>query len=285
MDRVAWLRTYARKVLFVAFLGTHVPLIALIVYLSARYEPLKPSTALLLTLAATLTSTAGVLWTMDRLMVPIRLATRALGRYLETGDVEELPTDLNDEVGTLLRNVNHSVLTFERHRNELERSAHTDALTGLLNRRGLEARLRETNVLDRESSICIALVDIDHFKSFNDTFGHSMGDIALQKFGRYLHDICCEKWGSEWDFIVRWGGEEFLLLLPATAACTFLEALRVGVQSIDLEQSHRATITISAGYAVRRPEESINECIHRADEALYRAKVEGRDRVLAALAR
>ena len=286
MDRVSWLRTYSRKVLLVAFLGNScsVDRAYCLPQRSLRTDSTLRRHCTLTLHGDDSSVRSGVLWTMDRLLL-IPLRTGDTCPWALPGDgqaVEELPTDLHDEAGVLLRNVNHSVLAFERHRNELERSAQTDALTGLLNRRGFEARLRETKILDRQNPVCIALVDIDHFKTFNDNFGHYTGDIALQKFGCYLQTVCHKEWGDGLGLVSRWGGEEFLLLLPACEASGFLESLRVGVQSIDLEQSHQATITISAGYAAKRPEETINECIHRADEALYRAKVEGRDRVLAA---
>ncbi|MBV9924739.1 MAG: diguanylate cyclase [Acidobacteria bacterium] len=173
---------------------------------------------------------------------------------------------------------------------ELRRSAEaasemsmTDALTGLLNRyglhRALQRELSEARRYDRPLS-CL-LIDIDFFKSVNDTYGHAAGDTALQQAARVITESVR---GS--DVVCRYGGEEFLVLAPETG----LEGARALADKIRQsfaarlfgEGAHVFPLTLSAGAAQLATDESGNDMIARADEALYHAKQTGRDRVEAA---
>lgn len=156
---------------------------------------------------------------------------------------------------------------------EVESMARSDALTGLPNRRALDDQLpREmARALRTGSDLCLAIVDIDNFKSYNDTHGHLAGDAVLRD--------CATAWDSELrgeDTIIRFGGEEFLVVLPDCApgeAIEIVERLRAATPG---EQ------TCSAGLAQWRPGESVDELVSRADAALYRAKEAGRDRLVSA---
>jgi diguanylate cyclase (GGDEF)-like protein/PAS domain S-box-containing protein len=148
--------------------------------------------------------------------------------------------------------------------------ARRDSLTGLPNRRALEEQLPQAMARARRSlaPLSVAILDIDHFKSYNDTHGHLAGDEVLR--------ACAKAWDSVLraeDTIVRFGGEEFLVLLPDTEseqAAEIVERLR---QQTPMEQ------TCSAGLAVWDLEESIDGLLRRADEALYLAKASGRDQL------
>lgn len=154
---------------------------------------------------------------------------------------------------------------------EVEALAHSDALTGLPNRRVLDEQLPREMARARrtESPLCLAIVDIDHFKVYNDTHGHMAGDIALRD--------CAVAWDSELrgaDVIVRFGGEEFLILLP--------DCLPDQGEEI-VERLRAATpdgLTCSAGLATWDLAESGDDLILRADVALYAAKEAGRDRLI-----
>lgn len=167
-----------------------------------------------------------------------------------------------------------------------ERTARTDALTGLLNRRGLADALR--NAMEsagrRGQSLCVAMIDIDHFKRINDQWGHSIGDEVLRYVGTFLSH--CLKARPDC-FAGRHGGEEFVAILPALtieAACAAVEAIRAALaRQIVRRASDGATlgrITFSAGVALRRADDSAESLLDRADSALYAAKRAGRDRVL-----
>lgn len=153
---------------------------------------------------------------------------------------------------------------------EVQNLARHDALTGLPNRRVLQELLpREmARARRRESPLCLAIVDIDHFKSYNDTHGHLAGDEVLR--------ACAREWDSALrgeDTLVRFGGEEFLVLLPDTEpdqAAEVVERLR---DKTPLEQ------TCSAGLALWDQAETIDGLLRRADEALYLAKAGGRDQM------
>ncbi|MBS7699940.1 MULTISPECIES: GGDEF domain-containing protein [unclassified Chelatococcus] len=160
---------------------------------------------------------------------------------------------------------------------DLRRERVTDPLTGLFNRRGLEeahARVRK----DRSAPLSVVIGDIDHFKSVNDTLGHATGDRLLREFGRLLmkesgaHNLC-----------VRLGGEEFLVLLPATdflAASQYAERIREAVRSTHFVSLPRSwQLTASFGVAQAEPSEDLDDTVNRADLALYMAKQDGRNRV------
>ena len=156
----------------------------------------------------------------------------------------------------------------------------TDALTGLLNRYGLQRALqRELSEARRYARpLSCLLLDIDYFKSVNDTHGHAAGDAALVRAARVLTESVR---GS--DVVCRYGGEEFLVLAPETdarGALALAEKIRLAVSARLFGDGGRAfALTLSAGVAELRPGESGNDMIARADLALYQAKQRGRDRV------
>jgi diguanylate cyclase len=167
-----------------------------------------------------------------------------------------------------------------------ERAARTDALTGLLNRRGLTDALRNSiEAAGRKNQpLAVAIIDIDHFKKIIDQWGHSIGDEVLRYVGTFLSH--CLKARPDC-FAGRPGGEEFLAIfpgMPLEAACAAVEAIRAALaRQVVRRASDGATlgrITFSAGVAFLRPEDAAETLVDRADAALYAAKRAGRDRVL-----
>ncbi|WP_254956737.1 MULTISPECIES: GGDEF domain-containing protein [unclassified Cyanobium] len=159
----------------------------------------------------------------------------------------------------------------------LERLASTDGLTGLWNRRELDERVRrEIDRADRYGDdLSLVLYDIDHFKTINDRFGHPAGDRVLVELGRRLRSQLRES-----DGLGRWGGEEFLVLMPHSSgeeARRLAEKLRRLVAETPVEDV--GTVTASFGVAQRRPQEPAEAWFRRVDGALYRAKQAGRNRV------
>ncbi len=161
--------------------------------------------------------------------------------------------------------------------------ANEDYLTGTLNRRGMEEALeREFSRADRHhTALCIAMMDIDHFKKINDALGHSTGDQALTHFANIIKEV---KRTS--DVLARYGGEEFIIILPNTEqddAVKVIERVqRKLTKEFFMHSDERVVITFSAGVAERIGEEKPEEIIPRADAALYAAKNAGRNRVIAA---
>jgi diguanylate cyclase (GGDEF)-like protein/PAS domain S-box-containing protein len=160
---------------------------------------------------------------------------------------------------------------------ELELLATTDALTGLWNRRALDERVRrELDRADRYGDeLALVLFDIDHFKAINDRFGHPAGDRVLVELARRVRAQLRDS-----DGVGRWGGEEFLVLMPhcsAREARRLAEKLRRLVEASPFGEV--GTVTASFGVAQRRPLEPAEAWFRRVDGALYRAKQAGRNRV------
>ncbi len=167
-------------------------------------------------------------------------------------------------------------------RERLLESARTDVLTGLMNRRAFFERVAEEHErFERsESPYGLMMLDIDHFKKLNDTYGHPEGDRVLRTFARRL-----ERTLRAVDVVARFGGEEFIVLLPESdgeAARTAGERVRqtIAGERFSLETTE-VEVTVSVGIAAQSPESPVtpDDLLHRADRAMYRAKRDGRDRV------
>lgn len=165
---------------------------------------------------------------------------------------------------------------------KLERASLTDALTGLANRRGLEIHLEQFERRLKRSDVgfSIAMIDIDHFKLFNDRFGHGTGDSVLQMVGEMLQGAV--RPGEE--IAARYGGEEFTLVLADANPDSIverLEALRHSIEELKIPHpdSRHGHVTISIGYASVVSGGRLSEALERADLALYAAKGSGRNRV------
>lgn len=160
---------------------------------------------------------------------------------------------------------------------------HEDRLTGALNRHGLdEAYEREASRADRnQSPLCVVLLDIDDFKSLNDSLGHQAGDQALIHLSGVIQDALRPS-----DSVTRYGGEEFVLLLPDVelkeAVDTIERLQRELTKKFFLHDNERILVTFSAGVALHTPGESQEDVLGRADKAMYQAKRAGKNRVVAA---
>ncbi len=166
---------------------------------------------------------------------------------------------------------------------QLSELAHEDFLTGALNRRGMtDAFEREFGRAERSGTpISVAILDIDHFKKLNDGIGHDAGDAALTHLAKVTRDALRPS-----DVLARYGGEEFVIILPETPQEEGVEVMtrvqRDLTKNIFLHDNQKILITFSAGVAERLPQESQEDVIKRADQAMYRAKHAGRNRVFAA---
>src|SRR5579863_3271262 len=161
----------------------------------------------------------------------------------------------------------------------VRREALTDALTGIPNRKFFETRLREAarDAMENGDAMSLLIADIDHFKRFNDTYGHQLGDQVLRLVARTLSDSVKGR-----DTPARYGGEEFAIILPQTQlhhAAGLADQIRGSIMRKDTRDTF-GTITLSIGVSQFRPGEQLIETIRRADEALYQAKRTGRNRVV-----
>lgn len=162
----------------------------------------------------------------------------------------------------------------------LEQLSITDPLTGILNRLGLGRRLDEQIQLARRFAqpFALLILDLDHFKEINDRYGHQQGDVALQRFAARIRGNL-----RVTDIFGRWGGEEFLIVAPHLSldeAEKLAEKLRQAVAETAFEEG--LCLTVSIGVTEYRDDERDTSLVERADQALYRAKASGRNRVMSA---
>ncbi|MEQ1530993.1 MAG: GGDEF domain-containing protein [Methylococcales bacterium] len=174
----------------------------------------------------------------------------------------------------------------EQLRNELthvREVAKTDALTGLLNRRAFDSEL--TDLFEQEiQQMCLAILDLDHFKRINDNFGHPIGDKVLKYFASLLSEHAAKH-----HFVARYGGEEMAMIMPNTSsseAFDVTERIRKFLESSNLKRKDNTEsigrITVSIGIAALTQDDTIESFIDRADHALYQAKESGRNKVMIA---
>jgi two-component system cell cycle response regulator len=163
---------------------------------------------------------------------------------------------------------------------ELDQMSRTDGLTGLFNRRHLDEELirRHNDSLRHDDPYCVLLLDIDHFKHVNDTYGHPAGDAVLRVFADRLRAEL-----RAGDIAGRWGGEEILVVLPRTdleGALSVAERIRVSTASSPVVAAGKAiSVTVSGGCALG-PRESAAVVVDLADSCLYQAKLAGRNRIV-----
>jgi diguanylate cyclase (GGDEF)-like protein len=164
---------------------------------------------------------------------------------------------------------------------QVQRLSSRDELTRALNRRSLVAALeRERTRAERSGTpFCIAMIDLDHFKRVNDSYGHAAGDAVLRTFSASVHDTM-----RATDVFGRYGGEEFLLILVGTTTAEAQEAVQrihAAVAACDWRKIvPDSAVTMSAGIAPFRKSESVEQLLHRADQALYQAKHGGRNQTI-----
>jgi len=173
---------------------------------------------------------------------------------------------------------NHRIFEqVKQQEKELTRLAMTDQLTGLYNRHSLFdiGPKYLSDAIRHKFSVSLLVIDLDHFKNVNDTHGHGVGDLVLKTVGQILNDNCREE-----DFVARFGGEEFVMILTHCElefAVTKAETLR---QDIEKFKPHNLTITASIGAAAFNKNDDFARLFEKADRAVYEAKDSGRNRVV-----
>jgi diguanylate cyclase (GGDEF)-like protein len=190
----------------------------------------------------------------------------------------EINAELEKKVSERTLQLEQRALELEMANERISELAYLDSLTNVANRRSLDETL--VREVDRGSRLglplTVILLDIDHFKSVNDTFGHAMGDKVLQSIARTVSGMA-----RPYDLVARYGGEEFLVMMPGATSedgGMVAERFRAGVSAITVEGFPRQ-VTASFGVATMLPGDPAHSLFDRADKALYRAKQNGRNRV------
>ena len=223
-----------------------------------------------------------------------------VSKELSTSELPPVLHDLVQTLSTATRRVQRENKTLEKqlkestsevnklrdHLEQVRRDATTDALTNLANRKAFDDELDRAcdEAVSSGQLLTLAVIDIDHFKNFNDTWGHQTGDQVL----RYVASVI-GRMAPPPRFAARYGGEEFGVLFPGESVAMVrktLEEIREEVCSRILRRrstnEELGAVSVSAGYAERRPGESAHSLMERADAALYVSKRSGRNRVTAA---
>ncbi|MFN8383893.1 MAG: histidine kinase N-terminal 7TM domain-containing protein [Anaerolineales bacterium] len=213
--------------------------------------------------------------------VPLIVQDKTIGLLAIDSSEANHFTEENIDIATVFAGQVAVVLENARLFKETQTQAITDALTGIYNRRGMlqlgEFELRRARRINRP--FCGIIFDVDHFKRINDHYGHKVGDEVLQKLAER-----CQKTSRSVDLISRYGGEEFVILLPETnleSAKRVAERLRQSIMNEPFPtDAGSLRITISIGVAEAKETDSLHSLIERADVALYKAKNAGRNRVM-----
>lgn len=235
----------------------------------------------------------------DNYSAVLRESLEALNEFNES-DIDALPLEsiirtlslkteaINDATRLFQQQIDSAQSEITALKQELQQTrqdANLDVLTGLYNRRVFDTELEQLIQLGSTHALGLIILDVDHFKRFNDTYGHLMGDKVLQYVGRLLKEECTEPL-----IPVRFGGEEFAVIGPGLnleQAVAVAERLRKRVEAIRIRQKSSgsviSSITASFGTACLSGEEDASALIERADQALYQAKRQGRNQVCSEL--
>ena len=286
VSRLGFPKTYRSKIMPVAFLGTHAPLLALALYLllGSSVGLGAALRILALVLVVTLLGTAATLLALRALRAPVGLTSSAIKRYLDDRAMPELPTGFSDEAGGLMAGVQHAIEHLDSTIRSLEGLSGTDHLTGLPNRREGEGRLAKDLERARRGPgrLTVAVIDVDKFKIINDTHGHHAGDECI----RHVADVVRRN-VREGDWLARWGGDEFVLGLWDASVFASPEAVLGRINAalrespVRLSGGEEIVLGVSVGAHRYAGEDDPRELLAKADAAMYQAKREGRAWVLA----
>ena len=258
--------------MLVAFIGTHIPLIVLIVdaAFSSKTSPKTISATLLITLLATLTGTVVTLYALHHLLAPIVLTSKVLRRYLQLKQITPLPTNFEDEAGTLMADTNR---TLQELNEIIQHLSDYDSLTGLPNRKLFETHIQQaiSNIEDRQFALIV--LDIDGLKNINSTLGRGIGDLLLRKVAQRMITHT-----ASGDILARFGGDEFAILrvnLTSTSDSPVVLSNRLLESLSESFSLNRQTIHCAAKIGITiYPFDgtSVSQLLQNADTAIHQAK-------------
>lgn len=267
------------KIFTICFASTHIPLLALVIYLVTGFRS-EALPVLGTVLGATLIGTAFCLASVWMLIKPLHEIANAVEAYRSTGAVKPVRSARTDEVGVVTNGISVLITELDATLSQLRRQATTDVLTGLGNRRWLKeiGSMEVARAARERTPISVVVFDLDYFKSINDEFGHDVGDQVLMAAGGTIqHNL------RPYDIAARIGGEEFCLVLPRTetsAAIVIADRLRKELASKVIGPLPAGRVTASFGvYRGDPTAETLKVMLTAADRKLYSAKNSGRNAV------
>ena len=262
--------SFSAKIFFIAFVGTHFPLIATVYFLLLERGGLAANLHTLgVLLASTLVGTGATLFGLSRILRPLYIVHDAMEAFELRRERVALETRFRDEIGEIMAMTARLISDVDRELRRKTDAANTDPLTGLLNRRGFDERVA------RAGTGALFYADLDHFKAINDGHGHDAGDRVLQQTAEVLARALRPE-----DLVARVGGEEFVAFLAgADLAEAHAAADRARAEIAAVVRSGGMPVTCSFGVAALGPGDTVEAATRRADAALYRAKSLGRNRV------
>ena len=229
---------------------------------------------------AFLVSAVIIIFFIKNVVIPLQVIERGTMQFGHGDFSHRIEIEPRNELGKL-------VVTFNSMADKLEEIATRDSLTKLLNKKAILEILNSELARARrhDSTLGLMMLDLDYFKNINDTYGHQAGDLVLQRFAGQL-----KKMSRPYDLVARYGGEEFILCFPKSDnadSASIAERIRKTVEEMmvnlpDTSQSVKITASFGTASFVPEFEEDVDAVIKRADDALYRAKDEGRNRVCVA---
>lgn len=271
--------SYRAKLLAVVLGCIALPMLSLVVWLLWNHH-LGPERLLVAALVGLAIALAGMLVAktlIHHLLAPLRHAADALDAYYLDQRLPTLPDTGDDEVSRLMRGINRCLRSTDAGLQELERHALEDALTDALNRRGCEQALARSvgEVVQRDESFVLFVVDLDNLKPINDEYGHAAGDRALISLVDSARACCL----GPRDWIGRWGGDEFLLGVHDTITSAQAR-VRAWLDVLARPSDDSRPVFVSAGCAEYRPGHDAVRLYRDADGAMYQAKFAGGGRLV-----
>jgi diguanylate cyclase (GGDEF)-like protein len=256
-----------------------VPLLVLVSYLALSH-PLSLESKwhiLVITLFATIIGAALTLYILYALLTPVLLVSQKLREYITNKRMPDLPNYFTDQAGQLMADVQHTVKYLDKVIDSLEKASMMDYLTGAYNRHAGENRLMEdiARVQRSDEIILLVMLDVDNLKLINDQYGHDAGDICLK------HVTSIRK--SDW--LARWGGDEFVLVLSSTKeepSTKVLERICTALKEnpIRTPQGDEINLTLSMGVYQYNGRDDIKTLLVKMDNALYGAKRGGKNQIV-----
>ena len=275
ISRLKMPSSYQGKLFLIAFVGTHIPLLSLVIYvvLKSSGSLTQSLTLLMLTLLATLLGMSVTLAGLHLLLQPINASSEAMRQYLKNGILPDLPTTHEDQAGQLMADVQFLVCSFDTNFSKLKLTSSIDGMTGLFNRTTGEEKLAEeiSRAARDNYEFLFCFLDINHFKKINDVHGHLIGDKVIAYVARVLSQNI-----RKGDWCARWGGDEFVLILFGSNSEQNSIFERLDSQLLNdpliINNENEILVSICCGASKYRIGDTIDSLIKRSDDALYFAK-------------